>query len=59
MKLEHFNTWEEAYDSCRERNVPMSVHVSAGGKHERAKIYPSGAYKPLTNTPATRGKDEG
>ena len=38
-----FETWPEAYDYCREVNCPVVVIVG----DERAKIFPSGACRPL------------
>lgn len=40
MKAESFDTWSEAYDTCRERNRPLVVLVD----DVTNKIFPSGAY---------------
>jgi len=39
---ETFDTWEEAFDACRERNRPIVVRCDEDGKTEVSKIYPSG-----------------
>jgi len=38
-----FDTWQEAYDYCREADHPVKVRVGL----ETAKIYPSGSWKTL------------
>ena len=43
MTVKQFNTWEEAFDYCRERNCPVIIKVDG----ETAKIFPSGAAKTL------------
>jgi hypothetical protein len=40
---EVFATWEEAFDTCRERDRPLRVYVDG----EIAKIFPSGSYKKI------------
>lgn len=41
--MNRFACWEDAYDTCRDRDEPMIVWVD----DEHAKIFPSGAFKPL------------
>jgi len=36
---EQYDTWQEAFDACRERDAPLKVRV----KDEVGKIYPSGS----------------
>ena len=47
MYSEQFDTWKEAYDECREGNVPMLAKVAG----EVLRIYPSGSCKPVIKTP--------
>ncbi len=42
-----FDTWEEAFNYCREADHPVVVRVDG----ETAKIYPSGAWKPIKAKP--------
>lgn len=41
MSRERFDTWEEAYDCCREGDTPMVVRVG----DETGKVFPSGSYQ--------------
>lgn len=41
-KPEHFDTWSEAYDACRERDQPLLVEVEG----VVGTVYPSGHFRP-------------
>ena len=39
------DTWETAFDLCRERNAPLTVSVPAAEGREVAVVFPSGSYR--------------
>ncbi len=45
--VKQFDTWETAYDYCREANHPVIVRVVNDVEDETAKIFPSGGCKTL------------
>ena len=45
-----FPSWEDAYESCRERDVPMDVSTVDNDCIVYARIYPSGSWKMLAIT---------
>ena len=49
-RFSHFPNWEDAYDTCRERDCPLDVSVIDEDCMIYARIYPSGAYKTLAIT---------
>ena len=53
MKAEKFETWEAAFDSCREGDAPMVVEVK--GEGEITKIYPSGSCKTVCRLRSEEG----
>lgn len=45
MKVEEFDTWELAFDACREEDYPIVVRVDG----EIRKIFPSGSSQTICN----------
>ena len=42
MKAEQYETWEQAFDACREANHPITVTVAEDTDDRVGKIFPSG-----------------